>query len=190
MCLILMGKSTSGKDTIKNILIKKYGFHSIVTYTTRPMRPGEIDGVTYHYITADEFKQKIEDGFFAEHKTYLAKIDEDAYEKWYYGTALEDLQNADENTVVILTPEGVRDILKYNLNMKVIWIYANQKTIDRRMDERVKRGQANPSENERRQIKDHKDFKVADCLADKIVYNNYDYDLDEVIQKVLGYYRE
>lgn len=188
--LVLIGKSTSGKDTIKNKLIAKHGFHGLTTYTSRPMRTGEIPDVTYHYISDEEFKQKIEDGFFAEHKTYLAKINEDTYEKWYYGTALEDLQNADENTVVILTPEGVRDILKYNLDMKVIWIYANQSTIDKRMAERVKRGQANQSENERRQIKDHKDFKVADCLADKIVYNNYDYDLDEVIQKILGYYRE
>ena len=188
--LVLMGKSTSGKDTIKNELINKYSFHSIVTYTTRPIRNGEVPDVTYHYISDEEFKQKIEDGFFAEHKTYLAKINEDTYGKWYYGTALEDLQNADENTVVILTPEGVRDILKYNLDMKVIWIYANQSTIDKRMDERVKRGQANQSENERRQIKDHKDFKVADCLADKIVYNNYNYDLDEVIKRVLGYYIE
>lgn len=188
--LVLMGKSTSGKDTIKNELINKYGFHSIVAYTTRPIRKGEVPDVTYHYISDVEFKQKIEDSFFAEHKTYLAKINEDTYGKWYYGTALEDLQNADENTVVILTPEGVRDILKYNLDMKVIWIYANQSTIDKRMAERVKRGQANQSENERRQIKDHKDFKVAGCLADKIVYNNYDYDLDEVIKRVLGYYVE
>lgn len=188
--LVLMGKSTSGKDTIKNELINKYGFHSIVTYTTRPIRNGEVPDVTYYYISDEEFKQKIEDNFFAEYKTYLAKINEDTYGKWYYGTALEDLQNADENTVVILTPEGVRDILKYNLDMKVIWIYANQSTIDKRMAERVKRGQANQSENERRQIKDHKDFKVAGCLADKIVYNNYDYDLDEVIKRVLGYYVE
>lgn len=188
--LVLMGKSTSGKDTIKNKLITEYGFHSLTTYTSRPMRAGEIPDITYHYVSADEFKKKIEDGFFAEHKTYLAKIDEKTYEKWYYGTALEDLKNADENTVVILTPEGVRDILKYNMNIKVIWIYANQSTINKRMVERIKKGQANPSENERRQIKDHKDFKIADCLADKIVYNNYDYDLDEVIQKVLRYYRE
>lgn len=92
--LVLIGKSTSGKDTIKNELINKYGFHSIVTYTTRPIRNGEVPDVTYHYISDEEFKKKIEDGFFAEYKTYLAKINEDTYEKWYYGTALEDLQNA------------------------------------------------------------------------------------------------
>ena len=74
--------------------------------------------------------------------------------------------------------------------MKVICIYANQSTIDKRMAERVKRGQSNQSEYERRQIKDHNDFKVAGCLADKIVYNNYNYDLDEVIKRVLGYYIE
>lgn len=190
MCLVLMGKSASGKDTIKNELIEKHGFHPIVTYTTRPMRDGEVDGVTYHYISDEEFKQKIEDGFFAEYKTYLAKVGVGQYEKWYYGTSKESLENADENTVVVLTPDGVRDILKYNLDMKVIWVYANSKTIENRLEERIKHGIAIAEECERRIVKDYKDFKIADCLADKIVYNNDGYNLDEVIEKILMYYRE
>lgn len=190
MCLVLMGKSASGKDAIKNKLISEHGFHPIVTYTTRPMRKGEIDGVTYHYISVEEFKQKIEDGFFAEYKTYLAKIGDNQYKKWYYGTSKESLESADDNTVVILTPEGVRDILEYSLNLKVIWVYANGKTIENRLENRIKKGQAIKEECERRMIKDYKDFKIADCLADKIVYNNDGYNLDEVVGKILMYYRE
>ena len=190
MCLILMGKSASGKDTIKSKLISDYGFHPIVTYTTRPMRDGEANGITYHYISDEEFMQKIDDGFFAEYKTYLAKIGDGQYKKWYYGTSKESLESADKNTVVILTPDGVRDILKYNLDMKVIWVYANSKTIENRLEARVKQGIAIKEECERRIMKDYKDFKVADCLADKIVYNNDGYDLDEVIEKILTYYRE
>lgn len=49
--LVLMGKSASGKTEIAQILVKKYGFHSVVTYTTREPRAGEIPDVTYHYIT-------------------------------------------------------------------------------------------------------------------------------------------
>ena len=44
----IMGKSASGKDTIYKELIEKMPkFHSIVPYTTRPMREGEKDGVEY-----------------------------------------------------------------------------------------------------------------------------------------------
>lgn len=63
MCLILIGKSASGKTTIRDILTMKHGFHSIVTYTTRPMRKGEISDVTYHYISNEEFLKKIDEDF-------------------------------------------------------------------------------------------------------------------------------
>ena len=190
MCLVLIGKSASGKDTVKNKLISEHNFHPIVTYTTRPMRDGEKDGVTYHYISDDEFNQKINDGFFAEYKTYLAQIGDGQYKKWYYGTSKESLETADENTVIILTPEGVRDIKKYNLNTKIIWVYANYDTIEKRLNERVKNGTAIVKECERRMKKDYMDFKDADRLADKIIYNNDGYDLDEVVEDILTYYRE
>lgn len=69
--LVLIGKSASGKTEIAQILVKKYGFHSVVTYTTRKPRAGEIPDVTYHYITVEDFKQKIKEGFFAEWKQYI-----------------------------------------------------------------------------------------------------------------------
>lgn len=190
MCLVLIGKSASGKDAIRSELIVKHGFHPIVTYTTRPMRDGEVDGVTYHYISDDEFIQKIEDGFFAEYKTYLAKIDDNQYKKWRYGLSKESLETADENTVVILTPGGVRDILKYNLDMKVVWVYANHSTIKKRLDARISRGIATKEECERRTMKDDKDFNIADVLANRIIYNNYGRNLNDVIAEILNYYRE
>lgn len=61
--LVLIGKAASGKDSVREILVKKHGFHSIVTYTTRPMREGEIQDITYHYISENDFLQKIESGF-------------------------------------------------------------------------------------------------------------------------------
>lgn len=57
--LVLMGKSCSGKDTIANELVNKYGYESFVSYTTRPMRDGEVQDQTYHFISEDEFINKI-----------------------------------------------------------------------------------------------------------------------------------
>ena len=53
--LVLVGKTCSGKDTIKKELVK-LGMTPIIAYTTRPMRNGEVDGETYYFISKDEFE--------------------------------------------------------------------------------------------------------------------------------------
>lgn len=63
--LVLVGKTCSGKSTVAKILEDK-GYRRIVTYTTRPKRAGEIDGTDYHFITAEDFLKRRENGFFAE----------------------------------------------------------------------------------------------------------------------------
>ena len=57
MLLIICGKMCSGKDTIVKRLINK-GFKKVVTYTTRPKKRGEVDGVDYHYISKEDFEKK------------------------------------------------------------------------------------------------------------------------------------
>lgn len=49
--ICLMGKSSSGKDTIyKNLMEdKSLGLRKLIPYTTRPMREGEQEGVEYHF---------------------------------------------------------------------------------------------------------------------------------------------
>ena len=54
--LVLIGPSASGKTEIAKILIRDFGMKKLVTYTTRPARPGEQDGIDYHFVTVDEFK--------------------------------------------------------------------------------------------------------------------------------------
>lgn len=175
--IVLMGKAASGKDSVKNILIKKHGFKSITTYTTRPMRKGEIPDITYHYISTEDFLDKINNNFFAEWKQYIVNN-----EIWYYGSAKEDLENADDNTVIILTPDGVRDIKKNGVKVTVVYLYANLSTIKKRLKVR---NDKNDKANERIQ-RDLSDFKEAEELADRIVYNNYDKDIEEVVDKLLN----
>ena len=182
MCLILIGKSASGKTTIRDILTMKHGFHSIVTYTTRPMRKGEVSDITYHYISNEEFLKKIDEEFFVEWKKY--RVGENV---WYYGTAKEDIENEDEKSVIILTPDGVRDILKYeSIKPVVIYLYSNIDTIRKRLSERND-GKDNAEDRIKR---DAKDFKIADLLANKIVYNNDGSDINEVVDNVINQYRK
>lgn len=99
------GKNRIWQNISQGQTCKNNGFNSVVTYTTRPIRKGEIPNVTYHYISEEDFLQKIESGFFAEWKKYITTEG-----IWYYGSAKEDYEKADENSVIILTPNGIRDI--------------------------------------------------------------------------------
>ena len=60
MLVILSGVSGAGKDTIKKELIKRMqNVISLPSFTSREPRPGEEEGVQYHFITKEEFKEKI-----------------------------------------------------------------------------------------------------------------------------------
>ena len=180
--LTIMGKTSSGKDAVVNELISKHGFRKCITYTTRPMRDGEKQDITYHFITEDEFKQKIKEDFFAEYKSYNTE-----FGVWYYGVALEDIEKADNNTVIILTPDDYRDIIKKVKNRpKSIYIYANNSTIKERL---INRGD-DPKEAQRRLEHDNIDFKGVETEVDKIVYNNKGSNINDVVNKILKYLEE
>ena len=178
--LCFIGKTASGKNLVRDQLVEKYHFSPIITYTTRPMRKNEKQDVTYHFISDEEFKRKIDEGFFDEWKSYITNEG-----VWYYGSALEDIENADDKSVIILTPQGYRDVKEKlpNKNIVCIYLYENIDTMKKRLS---KRGD-NPKEIERRIKSDLEDFKNFESEADKIVYNNDGTDIDEVIKKILDF---
>ena len=149
--LLLCGKSCSGKDTIKKELIK-IGMDSIVTYTTRPPRENEVDGVAYHFITEEDFLEKEKQGFFAETTSYNVATGE----TWYYGSALEDFE---DNKVIIVNPYGLRQIRKIkSLNPIAFYITAGEETIWNRLRQRGD----DSAEARRRLNADDKDFSDID----------------------------
>ena len=174
--VILLGKTATGKDTIINKLVNEHGFKKLITYTTRPARKGEENGITYHFISEDNFKQKIKDDFFAEWKTYDTE-----FGTWYYGTALEDLQNADDKTVIILTPDGLKDIKDRVHNIFSIYIFADNNTIVNRL---IRRGD-NPNEANRRLQHDNDDFLGIENIVDTIIFNNKETKIDKVVARIL-----
>ena len=79
MLVILSGVSGSGKDTIKNELIKRMDdVISLPSYTSRNPRPGEQEGVQYHFISKSEFEERIQNNEFYEY---------DLHHDNYYGTS-------------------------------------------------------------------------------------------------------
>ena len=54
----LVGKSCSGKDTLyARILERCPELVPVILHTTRPMRPGEVDGQTYHFVSEAQLRQ-------------------------------------------------------------------------------------------------------------------------------------
>ena len=145
--LLLCGKSCAGKDTIQKELIKM-GMKSIVSYTTRPPREHETEGVEYHFITKEEFLKKEAEGFFAETVYY----DVATGERWYYGSAVEDLS---DDKVIIVNPHGLEQLRKIkSLNPIAFYITAGEETIWNRLRERGD----NAAEARRRLNADDEDF--------------------------------
>lgn len=177
MAIIIFGKTASGKSRVVDELVKR-GFKKIVTTTTRPARKSEVDGVDYNFISEEEFEQLINTRYFAEWKKY------DAVEGvWYYGSPLDEISRADNKSIVILTPDGYRDIKDELDDHIAIYIYANNKTIRSRLSKRGDKKE----EADRRIKQDNNDFKDAEFLADRIFYNNEDKDIGDLVDEICKY---
>lgn len=177
MAIIIFGKTASGKSRIVDELAKQ-GYKKIVTTTTRPARKSEVDGVDYNFITDEEFKQLINTRYFAEWKKY-----DTAEGVWYYGSPLDEISRSDNKSIVILTPDGYRDIKDELDDHIAIYIYANNKTIRSRLSKRGDKKE----EADRRIKQDNKDFKDAEFLADRIFYNNEDKDISDLVDEICKY---
>lgn len=177
MAIIIFGKTASGKSRIVDELAKQ-GYKKIVTTTTRPARKGEIDGVDYNFISEEEFEQLINTRYFAEWKKY-----DTAEGVWYYGSPLDEISRSDNKSIVILTPDGYRDIKDELDDHIAIYIYANNKTIRSRLSNRGDKKE----EADRRIKQDNKDFKDAEFLADRIFYNNEYKNIGDLVDEIYKY---
>ena len=115
--IVIVGESACGKSTLqKNFITKHPEFSKIVTYTTRPPRPGEQDGVDYHYVTDERFNELKKKHFFAETNSYRG---------WQYGTPIDECM--ERYKIAVLTPAGMR-ALRFK-GVPIITVYLR---VDRR----------------------------------------------------------
>ena len=71
---IVSAPSGAGKTSLVKALLERDGdLHLAVSCTTRAARPGEIDGVHYHFLTEDEFQRRIDAGDFLEHAVVFGR---------------------------------------------------------------------------------------------------------------------
>ena len=86
LLIVISGPSGVGKDTlIKRLVELDRNLRYSVSCTTRPPRPGEVDGVNYTFVSRERFQQLIDEGAFLEHATYDGNL---------YGTLIERVERA------------------------------------------------------------------------------------------------
>ena len=115
MIIVLLGASGSGKSTIENELSTHHGFKKIISYTTRQPRNEEVNGKDYYFTENNTFAAMISTGVLAEYDEYS--------QGRLYGTLKADY--ADGNKVVVLTPNGLRQLKQSCPNDNIFTVLVN-----------------------------------------------------------------
>lgn len=116
---IISAPSGAGKTTLVRGLIDViepyHPIERVVTYTSRPMRPREIPGTDYHFISEDEFKQRIDQQFFIEWSNVYGA---------YYGSPRHELAKLEHGTslIMILDVQGALNVIQEHSSAVSIWI--------------------------------------------------------------------
>jgi guanylate kinase len=93
--VILSGPSGVGKDTVIDAWKRtNHRVARVVAYTTRNPRPGEVDGIDYHFVNVDEFQRKAKSGQFLEFK--------EVHGNWYATPLVDMEQMLEEGMIAIL----------------------------------------------------------------------------------------
>ena len=110
--IVISGASGVGKGTVLSLVMKKREDLSFsVSATTRPPRPGEVDGVHYYFITRERFEEMIRNGEFLEYDNHAANYygtpRTQAEEKMAWGSVLLDIEPNGAKQVKESLPEAV-----------------------------------------------------------------------------------
>ena len=141
--LILSSPSGAGKTTLTKKIQQKYqNFKISVSHTTRSPRDNEVEGVDYHFVSEEKFKDLIKNKKFYEY----AKIFEN-----YYGTLKENVDKTIKNFDILfdIDWQGTKQLSKFkNLNLVKIFITTGEKKeLKKRL---IKRNQNSIEEIEKR----------------------------------------
>ena len=183
----LMGKSSSGKDTIYKELIQRFPkMKRIVLYTTRPRREGERDGVEYFFTDEEKLQQFRNQGQLIEERSYHTQ-----YGVWSYFTADDgqiDLNSG--NYLGIGTLESFQKMKNYYGKESVIPVYIEVENGERLIRAiRREQEQETPKYKElcRRFLADEEDFseeKIKEAEIQKRFVND---DLDLCVKNIIKY---
>lgn len=191
MIFYLMGKSSSGKDTIFRRLMEDEGLslETIVSYTTRPIREGEVEGVEYHFVKDYEMEEMEKKGLVIEKRTY-----DTVCGLWSYFTAIDTEVNVEKNNYILIgTLEAYVKIRDFYGSENVLPIYIqvdDGKRLMRALNREMEQQNPKYAEMCRRFLADCEDFseeKLEEIGIQKRFNND---DINKCIEEIESYIRE
>lgn len=119
--IVLLGASATGKDTVAKHISEKYNIPMAISYTTRPMRSNETQGVEYYFISDDEMHEKFKNGEVIEHTSYYIQSEDVSYT---YANVVEEFEKGDY-VLTILNPHGLYQFNKSQYKDNLVSIMLN-----------------------------------------------------------------
>ena len=114
--LVLSGPSGVGKTVVAERLLLDPRFGRAVTATTRPPRPGEQDGVDYHFLSVEEFRRRLAAGWFLEHAEVYGRL---------YGTpvaSVEDLRASGRHCLLVIDVQGAATLRRQGVDALFVFL--------------------------------------------------------------------
>jgi guanylate kinase len=129
---VVTGPSGAGKGTLIQLVLPRFPDLAVaVSATTRPQRPGEEDGVHYHFLSPDEFEAKVQAGEFLEYVDYVGNR---------YGSLrseIDRLRAAGKAPLLELETEGALRVKRREDHAVTIFVTAPVEELERRLRQRA-----------------------------------------------------
>ena len=179
LMLVISGPAGSGKGTVNGHLLTTGDFVYSVSATTRAPRPGEVNGVNYHFISREEFEKRIKAGNMLEYTEYCGN---------YYGTPkkeAEEVLASGKNLILEIEVEGAANIkTKYPEAVLILLLPPSFEVQEQRLR---MRGTETEEKILQRLARTKEELKSAE-IYDYVVYNHDGRDTEaaEQIMAIVG----
>jgi len=175
--VVVSGPSGAGKTTVCRAVAERLGVPISTSATTRPKRPGEVDGRDYHFLSDEAFRRRIDQGRFVEWAEVFGHL---------YGTPVEELARTDEAGHVLLleidVQGGIQIKKRFPDALAVLLLAPGAETLRARLSGRATE---RPEEAERRFAKAQREIEMArraGCYDAEVVNDR----LDDAVEQVIG----
>ncbi len=187
MLYCIMGKSSTGKDTIFKRLLKDESLqlNNLVSYTTRPIRENETDGVEYHFVDDKKRDELKAAGKIIELRRY-----DTCYGPWDYFTVDDNVFIDEKDYIIIGTLESYEKMCEYYGNTRIMPIYIEVEDgvrLQRALNRERKQNSPRYDEMCRRFLTDTEDFskdKLEKAGVKRVFVNN---NINRVINEIGKY---
>ncbi len=181
----LMGKSSSGKDTIYKALTEdnELDLKQMISYTTRPIRSGETEGLQYHFVTEEQLSYLEEEGRIVELRSYNT-----VHGVWKYFTVCEEGMDLEADSYLVIgTLNSWHSMCAYYGRTRMVPVYIEVED-GVRLERAIlrERSQRCPDYKEmcRRYLADCEDFTEEKLEAEGIIKRFHNTDIGSCFEEI------